>query len=48
MCGKNESQSFKILTLSFLSDVMVLKETVRTCSGLKPAFVKMHVLNDES
>ena len=46
MSGKNESQRFKILTLSFLSDVMVLKETIQICSGLKSAVVK--ILNDES
>ena len=46
MSGKNESQRFKILTLSFLFDVMVLKETIQICSGLKSAVVK--VLNDES
>ena len=46
MSGKNESQRFKILTLSFLSDAMVLKETIRICSGLKSAVVKR--INDES
>ena len=44
--GKNESQRFKILTLSFLSDVMVTKETVRICAGLKSAVIK--ILNGES
>ena len=34
MSGKNESQRFKILTLLFLSDVMVIKEVIRIYSGL--------------
>ena len=46
MAGKNESQCFKILTLSFLIDVMVTNETIRICSGLKSAVIK--ILNDES
>ena len=46
MSGKNESKCFKIFTLSFLSDVMVTKETVRICAGLKSAVIK--ILNDES
>ena len=35
MSGKNKSQRLKILTLLFLSDVMVIKEVIRICSGLK-------------
>ena len=46
MSDKNEPQRFKILTLSFLSDEMVTKETVRICAGLKSAVIK--ILNDES
>ena len=46
MSGKNESQRFKILTLSFLSDIMLIKETIRIRSGLKSAVIK--ILNDES
>ena len=46
MYGKNESQRFKILTLLFLFHVMVIKEVIRTCSGLKLAVIK--ILNDES
>ena len=46
MSGKNESQRFKILTLLFLSDIMVIKEVIRICSGLKLAVIK--ILNDES
>ena len=45
MSGKNESQRFKILTLSFLLDVMVTNETILICSGLKSAVIK--ILNDE-
>ena len=45
MSVKNESQYFKILTLSFLSDVMVIKETIRICSGLKSV---IKILNYES
>ena len=39
MSGKNESQLFKILTLPFLSDAMVTKETIgliRKIPTLKP------------
>ena len=46
MSGKNESQRFKILTLLFLSDVMVIKEVIRIFSGLKLEVIK--ILNDES
>ena len=46
MSGKNESQRFKILRLLFLSDIMVIKEVIRICSGLKLAVIK--ILNDES
>ena len=46
MSGKNEYQRYKILTLSFLSEVMVTKETIRICSGLKSENIK--ILNDES
>ena len=46
MSGKKESQRLKTLTLSFLSDVMITKETIRICSGLKSAIIK--TLNDES
>ena len=46
MSGKNESQRFKILTLLFLSDIMVIKEVIRICSGLKLAVIT--ILNDES
>ena len=46
MSGKNESVKFKILTLSFLSDVMVIMEAIRICSCLKSAVIK--ILNDES
>ena len=46
MSGKNESQCFKILTLSFLSDVLITKETIRICSDIKSAVIK--ILNDES
>ena len=46
IAGKNESQCFKILTLSFLSDGMAIKETIRNWSGLNSAFIK--ILNDES
>ena len=46
MSGKNESQKFKILTLLFLSDVMVIKVVTRICSGLKLEVTK--ILNDES
>ena len=41
MSGKNKSQCFKILMLAFLSDVMVIKETIRIYSGLKSAFIKI-------
>ena len=34
MSDKNNPQLFKILTLSFLFDVMVVKETISICSGL--------------
>ena len=44
--GKNEVQWFKILTLSFLSDEMVTKETIRICAGLKSTVIK--ILYDES
>ena len=46
MSGKNESQRFKILTLLSLSDVRVIKEVIRICSGLKLAVIK--ILNKES
>ena len=46
MSGKNESKRFKILTLSFLSDVMVIKVTITIYSGLKLAVIK--IPNDES
>ena len=46
MSGKNESQKFKILTLLFLSDIMVIQDVIRICSGLKLAVIK--ILNDES
>ena len=46
MFGLNESQCFKILTLSFLSYAMVIKETIRIRSGLKSAVIK--ILHAES
>ena len=46
MSGKNEAQLFKIVTLSFLSDVMVTKKPIRICSGFKSAIIK--ILNDEN
>ena len=46
MSGKNEVQRFKILTLSFLSDEMVTKETIRIFAGLKSTVIK--ILNDGS
>ena len=46
MSGKNEFKYFKILTLSFLSDVLVLKGAIWICSCLKSAVIK--ILNDES
>ena len=42
MSGKDESH----LTLLFLSDVMITKETVRICSSLKSAVIK--ILNEEN
>ena len=45
MSGKNEVQRLKILTLSFLSDVILTKETIRICAGLKSTVIK--ILNDE-
>ena len=47
MSDKNESLWFKLFTLSFLFDVMVVKETIQICSGLKSA-VNIKILNDES
>ena len=46
MYDKNESQWFKILTLSFLSDVTIIKETIRICSDIKSVVIE--ILNDES
>ena len=43
---KSSNLKFEILTLSFLSDVMVTKETNRICAGLKSTVIK--ILNDES
>ena len=45
MSDKNESQWFKIFTLSFLFYVIVIKETIQICSGLNSAVIK--ILNDE-